>query len=545
MLIEKDKVSYIYIILNELVLTTSSEMTVINKPPKDLNGETEELNKNPGQNGDKLEALLSHVGEMGRYQIYLFLATLPFGFTFCFNYFVPILITVTPENYWCRVPELKNLSQELRRNLSAPGASTGVWNQCMTFDTNWTQVLHTLTPPVDGTPLIPCQYGWEFDFSVIPYETVVSERGWVCEQETYPRIAMLLSFVGSVVGCCLFGWIADRYGRIPALIGANLISGIGGIASIFTSGVWDFHVCRFLVGMSFDSCYMIIYVLVLEYVGPQYRTLVANLSYALSFGVAAILVPWAAYFIADWRNLVWVTTLPGFLVLLTPWLLPESAKWLISKGRVNEAVMILKTVESVNRTKMPDQAIEEFMASCHEFQPEKKYLIAKVFKSKPLCQVLVALALLNFGYAIIFDGLLRVTDSYGMNLFTILTAAGVCEFWAVTLIAFTLDRAYERDSFDYWTFLHEFLLDIYHSMGYRNTANSPSSNRIIDIAHERICCYFHDTFYFIFGTRMDDFALVDISHSGFHNGHNQSDIAGDQRFGVAADCNGQPESHTE
>ncbi|CAB3221139.1 unnamed protein product [Arctia plantaginis] len=458
MLIEKDKASYIYIILNELVLTTSSEMTVINKPPKDLNGETEELNKNPGQNGDKLEALLSHVGEMGRYQIYLFLATLPFGFTFCFNYFVPILITVTPENYWCRVPELKNLSQELRRNLSAPGASTGVWNQCMTFDTNWTQVLHTLTPPVDGTPLIPCQYGWEFDFSVIPYETVVTERGWVCEQETYPRIAMLLSFVGSVVGCCLFGWIADRYGRIPALI-------------------------------------------VLEYVGPQYRTLVANLSYALSFGVAAILVPWAAYFIADWRNLVWVTTLPGFLVLLTPWLLPESAKWLISKGRVNEAVMILKTVESVNRTKMPDQAIEEFMASCHEFQPEKKYPIAKVFKSKPLCQVLVALALLNFGYAIIFDGLLRVTDSYGMNLFTILTAAGVCEFWAVTLIAFTLDRAYERDSFDYWTFLHEFLLDIYHSMDYRNTANSPSSNRIVDIAHERICCYFHDTFYFIFGNQ--------------------------------------------
>lgn len=62
-----------------------------------------------------------------------------------------------------------------RRNLSAPLTVAGDMERCKTFDTNWTRVLETLTPPPAGTPMVPCQHGWEFEFSNIPYETVVSE----------------------------------------------------------------------------------------------------------------------------------------------------------------------------------------------------------------------------------------------------------------------------------------------------------------------------------------------------------------------------------
>lgn len=43
--------------------------------------------------------------------------------------------------------------------------------------------------------------------------------------------------------------------------GANLVGGIGGVATIFTSGVWDFIFCRFLVGMAYDNCFMMVYIL--------------------------------------------------------------------------------------------------------------------------------------------------------------------------------------------------------------------------------------------------------------------------------------------
>lgn len=67
-------------------------------------------------NGDKdaLEAVLSHIGEMGRYQKLLFLAMGPIGFTFSFVYFIQMFITATPQNHWCHVPELEHLDAELR-----------------------------------------------------------------------------------------------------------------------------------------------------------------------------------------------------------------------------------------------------------------------------------------------------------------------------------------------------------------------------------------------------------------------------------------------
>lgn len=68
----------------------------------------------PSYDGDVLDSVLSHVGDMGRYQKVLYVAMIPFGFIYAFTYFVQMFITVAPQNYWCRVPELAGLSMELR-----------------------------------------------------------------------------------------------------------------------------------------------------------------------------------------------------------------------------------------------------------------------------------------------------------------------------------------------------------------------------------------------------------------------------------------------
>jgi hypothetical protein len=58
--------------------------------------------------------MLPHVGEFGLYQKILFAALAPFAFFVAFVYFTQIFITVTPEGYWCNVPQLKNLTAEQR-----------------------------------------------------------------------------------------------------------------------------------------------------------------------------------------------------------------------------------------------------------------------------------------------------------------------------------------------------------------------------------------------------------------------------------------------
>lgn len=58
--------------------------------------------------------MLPHIGEFGLYQKILFVLLAPFAFFVAFVYFTQIFITVTPEGYWCRIPELMNLTVEQR-----------------------------------------------------------------------------------------------------------------------------------------------------------------------------------------------------------------------------------------------------------------------------------------------------------------------------------------------------------------------------------------------------------------------------------------------
>lgn len=69
---------------------------------------------NLGGDKDALEAVLSHIGEMGRYQKLLFLAMGPIGFIFAFVYFVQMFITATPQSHWCSLFEMEHLDAELR-----------------------------------------------------------------------------------------------------------------------------------------------------------------------------------------------------------------------------------------------------------------------------------------------------------------------------------------------------------------------------------------------------------------------------------------------
>ena len=58
--------------------------------------------------------LLPYVGEFGLYQKILFLLMIPFAFFVAFVYFSQIFMTLVPEQHWCWIPELANLTIEER-----------------------------------------------------------------------------------------------------------------------------------------------------------------------------------------------------------------------------------------------------------------------------------------------------------------------------------------------------------------------------------------------------------------------------------------------
>lgn len=103
-----------------------------------------------------------------------------------------------------------------------------------------------------------------------------------------------------------------------------------------------------------------VFFLVLEYVGPKWRTFVANMSIALFFTFAACILPWIAYFLANWRMTCIAISVPLVLAVAAPWLVPESARWLVSQGQVEKAIEILGKFERMNGTKVPDNVYQQF-----------------------------------------------------------------------------------------------------------------------------------------------------------------------------------------
>lgn len=100
------------------------------------------------------------------------------------------------------------------------------------YAVNFTELLSNGTVESDPSwPLQSCKNGWEYNFTDIPYSTVATELDWVCDDDFLPSLAQAIFFIGAICGGLLFGYVADRYGRIPALAGCNLMGFVAGNSS--------------------------------------------------------------------------------------------------------------------------------------------------------------------------------------------------------------------------------------------------------------------------------------------------------------------------
>ncbi|XP_047106772.1 organic cation transporter protein-like [Schistocerca piceifrons] len=402
----------------------------------------------PADQPEKLldfDDVLPHMGEFGVYQKGLFILLAPFAFFVAFVYFTQIFVTLTPENHWCKVPELMNLSIEQRKALAIPPAESGGFSKCREYALDWAALnLSTVQAADPAWPTRPCSRGWEFDSDEVPYSTIAMELEWVCDKSALGSVAQSVFFAGAILGGVVFGWVADHWGRIPALVGTNAVGAAAGIATAFASSFWAFCLCRFLVGLAFDNCFTMMYILVLEYVGPQWRTFVANMSIALYFTLASCLLPWIAYFVADWKLLCIATSVPLLLALVTPWVVPESARWLVSQGKIDKALRIMKKFEKINGKKIDPQIYKDFEDSCHkickEEEQDKSYSVLDLFRTPRLRRITILLIIIWMAISLCFDGHVRNVGSLGLDVFVTFTIASATELPADTFLTMVLDR---------------------------------------------------------------------------------------------------------
>ncbi|XP_033362415.1 carcinine transporter-like isoform X2 [Bombus vosnesenskii] len=395
---------------------------------------------------ESFDDVLPYVGDYGRYQWLLLLSLLPYGATYAFLYFSQFFITIIPTEHWCRIDELVNSNfTEEERKIAIPVTNVyPYYEQCQRKDVNFTELLKSdkslSSSGFQTNKTIKCTQ-WEYNFTQIPYPSIGTELDWVCDREYLVSTAQAIFFCGSIIGGFLVGWIADHKGRIPALMFCN---GIALFASIFTASAnsfWSFAVCRFLTGLAFDNCINIPLIIVLEYMAVSKRTLVVNIAFGVYFAVASTILPWIAYYIANWRYFTYVTAIPLLSVAITPWILPESARWYVSNGMMDKVVEKLRRIARINR-RNPDSRIYDILVSNME-APDKiqeSATLLDLFKTPRLARNTILLVAFWCFTLISFDDHVYSLKLIQSSVFVSFSIACATELPAGLLLALLLDR---------------------------------------------------------------------------------------------------------
>lgn len=405
------------------------------------NYKTHNLSKDGGEDKVDFDKLLSSAGEFGLYQFLLSLGTFPFYTFGVFVYYSQMFMTEVSPNHWCWIPELANLSDTERRNLAIPKDDTEQfgYSQCFSYAANWTEVITTDIRPNKTWSTMPCQYGWEFNKTEIPYPTISSELGWVCNKSSYQANAQAIFFSGSVFGGLLFGYIADKYGRLPVIIGSNMIGCAAGLISSFARNFAEFATCRFFMGMAYDSCMMIMYLLVLEYIAPKYKTLISNSSFGIFYSAIVTILPWIALACGHWKIISLVTSVPLVLGIIIPFFLPESPRWLLSKGRVDDAVAKILMIGRINKKEIPPKLIEQLKVSASQETQQKSHNCLEIFKRPVMRNIFILICLEFMCCTIVFDGLVRSIGQLDFDFFLSFSIISFTELPSMLLLAFILD----------------------------------------------------------------------------------------------------------
>ncbi|XP_047990560.1 organic cation transporter protein-like [Leguminivora glycinivorella] len=211
------------------------------------------------------------------------------------------------------------------------------------------------------------------------------EFGLACD-EWLPTLVGSVRTVGYMLCLPIMGLVTDRWGRRLALSLAAFYVACVGSSTYFAGSYMSYITLSFaeqLIGAWVFPCS---YVLAVEYVGPKYR-MFTGATISTSLAVGEILIGFMAWLQPYWRHLILILYMPEFIFITYIWIAPESVRWLISKGRYEEALTILEKAAKTNGKVLSEKTLKEF-SDVKPIESKEKasepWLICQIFKHKTI-----------------------------------------------------------------------------------------------------------------------------------------------------------------
>ncbi|XP_052900101.1 synaptic vesicle glycoprotein 2B-like [Anopheles moucheti] len=175
-----------------------------------------------------------------------------------------------------------------------------------------------------------------------------------------------ISFAGIICSSHLWGFLADTRGRRTIIVPTLLLAVASSTLSSLTTNFWLITVMRFLTGFFISGPSATIYAYLGEFHGKRNCSR-AIMAASFVYGIGLLLLPLIAWSIINqeweftipvlnviyrpWRLFLVVCALPSFVSALALLRMPESPKYLLSRGREAETVAVLHSIYRWNSSR--------------------------------------------------------------------------------------------------------------------------------------------------------------------------------------------------
>lgn len=198
-----------------------------------------------------------------------------------------------------------------------------------------------------------------------------------CQAQTatqYIGLPVLSNLVGYMLGALILSPLADRYGRRDLLVITMVITSIGSLYTAFVGDYTNFIIARTITGIGIGADLALVNTYINEVAPNRRRAKYTSLIFAMGT-IGSALGIWAGLYLTTpatpfpfglpialaspqfqegWRVMYGIGALLAIVGLLLRFELPESPRWLVSRGRLLEADRIVAKMEQRALTRIPE-----------------------------------------------------------------------------------------------------------------------------------------------------------------------------------------------
>lgn len=225
------------------------------------------------------------------------------------------------------------------------------------------------------------------------------------------------ALIGLFLGSLLLGWISDYIGRQKIFCFSFVIITLASAAQFFATTPEQLFWLRVLVGFGLGGDFAVGHTMLAEFSPRKHRGVLLG-SFSVIWTVGYVAASFAGHYLTQltpeaWRWLLASSALPAFLILLARIGTPESPRWLMGKGRRDQAMEIVRRYFGPNVLLIDEAPVASRQRFISLFGP--KYRRRTAFNSMFfVCLVIPYFAIYTFLPSILT--VMNLDQSFGTDL---------------------------------------------------------------------------------------------------------------------------------